>query len=73
VAPTTGHRQHDAWRRDRASQPPDDLQVYPSAYRGFDVQGMSDHYRLGQVLAYTAAATTAAHVRVRAFLYRYLH
>jgi dienelactone hydrolase len=48
-------------------------QVYPGAYHAFDVQGMRDHYKLGHMLAYNAAATTDAHVRVQAFLYRYLH
>jgi len=47
-------------------------QVYPSTYHAFDVQGR-DHYKLGHMLAYDAAATTDAHVRVQAFLSRYLH
>jgi dienelactone hydrolase len=49
------------------------IQVYPSAYHAFDVQGMRDHYKLGHMLAYDAAATMDAHVRVQAFLYRYLN
>ena len=49
------------------------LQVYPNAYHAFDVQGMRDHYKLGHMLAYDAAATTDAHVRVQAFLYQYLY
>lgn len=49
------------------------IQVYPSAYHAFDVQGMRDHYKLGHMLAYDAAATTDAHLRVQAFLARYLH
>jgi dienelactone hydrolase len=49
------------------------IQVYPSAYHAFDVQGMRDYYKLGHMMAYDAAATTDAHARVQAFFYRYLH
>jgi dienelactone hydrolase len=49
------------------------IQVYPGAYHAFDVQGMRDHYKLGHMLAYDAAATMDAHVRVQAFLYRYVN
>jgi dienelactone hydrolase len=49
------------------------IQVYPSAFHAFDVQGMREHYKLGHMLAYAAAATMDTHVRVQAFLYRYLH
>jgi dienelactone hydrolase len=49
------------------------IQVYPSAYHAFDVQGMRDHYKLGHMLAYDAGATTDAHLRVQAFLDQYLH
>jgi dienelactone hydrolase len=49
------------------------LQIYPNAYHAFDVQGMRDYYKLGHKMAYDAAATADAHVRIQAFLYRYLH
>jgi dienelactone hydrolase len=49
------------------------IQVYPSAYHAFDLHGMRDHYKLGHMLAYDAAATTDAHVRVQAVLHQYLH
>lgn len=49
------------------------IQVYPTAYHACDVQSERAHYKLGHMLAYDAAATTDAHMRVQAFLYRYLH
>jgi len=49
------------------------VQVYPGAYHAFDIPGMRAQYKLGHMLAYDAAATADAHVRVQAFLYQYLH
>jgi dienelactone hydrolase len=49
------------------------IQVYPGAYHAFDVQAIRGHYKLGHMLAYDAAATADAHVRVQAFFYQYLH
>ncbi len=62
-----------ASRRYATALPGPVFQVYPSAYHAFDVQGMHDHCKLGHMLAYDAAATMDAHVRVQAFLYRYLN
>jgi dienelactone hydrolase len=47
------------------------LQVYPGAYHAFDVQTRT-RYKLGHRLAYDAAATADARVRVTEFLRRYL-
>jgi dienelactone hydrolase len=55
---------------DHQAGAPITVQVYPGAYHAFDVQGSRPIYKLGHLLAYDAAATADAHIRVTEFLRR---
>lgn len=49
-----------------------DLQIYPKAYHGFDLEGV-DQQMLGHTLRYNAEAASDAVMKVQQFLGKYLH